>query len=104
MDTILIIFTATSSGALAAAFAWAILTHRVEDGVLIKLGLICICLGLAGTAYHLIDGLSCADLLGLNRARALTQAGMIICIFGYWLYLRAGRTLSELVDVSWLRV
>ena len=47
MDEVVTIFNATAAAALAVALGWAVLSHRVRDGVVIKLGLICMALGFA---------------------------------------------------------
>jgi hypothetical protein len=99
VDQIIAMANAVFSGLIAAVSTWAILSHRVRDGVVIKTGLILMSIGCAVTAAYLFNGISCQDLLGLNRARLVTLLGMSVIAFGYWLSLRSGKTLSDLVDM-----
>jgi hypothetical protein len=99
VDAVITSFNAATSAALAGLTVWAILSHRVKDGVVIKAGLMCLALGLAVTAWHLVDGIGCEDLLPLNRARALINVGLLISLAGYAREVRAGRTWRDLIDM-----
>jgi predicted neutral ceramidase superfamily lipid hydrolase len=97
VDQFIALANAAGSAVIAALSTWAILSHRVRDGVLIKCGLILLAIGCAVSAWHLFDGIDGSDLLALNRARFVQLAGMLIVALGYWLHLRKGRTIRDLV-------
>lgn len=99
MDQAITTINAAVSGTLAGAIAWAILSRRVKDGVVIKVGLILLALGCAVTCIKLIDGLDNMDLLALNRARLLAHAGLLVVLVGYWLHLRAGRKVEDIITL-----
>lgn len=98
MDELIVWFNLGTSAFLAAASAWAILSHRVRDGVIIKTGLILACFGFGATAWHLANGINCADLLPLNRCLALVQVGCLLVTFGYGLHVWAGRSIEDIID------
>ncbi len=70
---------------LACICAWAILSPRVRDGVVIKLGLILMAIGYLVTVAQLADGMDCSDLQGLARSELLTRVGLLIVAAG-WLW------------------
>lgn len=100
MDQLIALANAIGSASIAAVSAWAILSQRVRDGIVIKSGLILLAMGCGISAWHLIDGIGCDDLMALNRARLVTLCGMSVVGFGYWLRLRAGQTVHDLIDTS----
>lgn len=97
MDQLIATANAFGSAGIAAAAAWAILSNRVRDGIIIKAGLILLALGCAVSAWHLFDGIDCSDLMALNRARLVTLCGMSVVAVGYWLRLRAGQTIADMI-------
>jgi sulfite exporter TauE/SafE len=100
MDQLIALANAVGSAGIAAASAWAILSNRVRDGIVIKSGLILLALGCGVSAWHLFDGIGYDDLMALNRARLVTLAGMTVIGAGYWLRLRAGQGIGDLIDTS----
>jgi hypothetical protein len=100
IDVIVTVLNTVVSAALALVLAWAVMTHRVRDGVIIKLGLICMSIGLGVTAAELVDGITCSDLLPLNRAGLLLYLGLWVVGVGYGLHLRAGRSWRDLVAIG----
>lgn len=100
MDQFIALANAVGSLGIAAFSTWAILSHRVRDGIVIKTGLIFLASGCSVTAWHLFNGINCEDLMALNRARLVTLIGMSVIAAGYWLRLRAGQTVHDLVDIS----
>ncbi len=100
MDQLIAYFNSAASAILACVIGWAILSHRVKDGVVIKIGLIVMCTGFVGTSYLLLDGVCMEDAYGLNRAEALVHVGMVIVLIGYALHRRRGRTLFDIIDTS----
>lgn len=100
MDDLIVFINVMGSAAVFGVCVWAILSYRVRDGMLIKLGLITVAVGSIVTAYHLADGLNCHDLHPLNRARALVQIGLIEVAVGLYLRLRAGERLRDIVQLN----
>lgn len=86
-----------TSAAISAACAWAVMSHAVRDGVVIKLGLVAMSLGHAMVAFQLADGIGPTDLLALNRARFVCNAGFIVVVLGYVWRRRRGQTLADIV-------
>lgn len=79
--------------ALAFAAGWAVLHPHVDDGVIVKVGLMSACLGLLGCSALLADGLwrHAHDLL--NQSLLLLLAGMAVIVGG--LMLRAVRGVAR---------
>jgi hypothetical protein len=97
MDQVLSLINLGSSCALAALAAWAIMSPVVRDGIIVKVGLILMTMGHGIAALHLFNGLAHADLLGLNRARFLINAGLLIVVLGYGWRHRCGERLHHIV-------
>jgi hypothetical protein len=76
---------------LALATSWACLSQRVNDGVVIKLGLILMALGFSGHAWITHDGIDSYDAVALTRAQLLINAGMALVLIGWLLRGRPGR-------------
>lgn len=70
--------------AIACAITWAIMSPSVQDGLVIKLGLICCALGFVGTAASIADD----RMWALNNALLLIHGGAIVVAGGYWLRQR----------------
>jgi type IV secretory pathway TrbD component len=100
VDHIITIINATASAVLCFVLAWAVLSHRVKDGVVIKTGLICCALGYGIKAIALTDVGLCEAAVTLERARLMTHLGMAIVAVGYWRHLRCGRTICDIVDLQ----
>lgn len=98
-------FNTFMSVLLASLAGWAIMSHRVRDGVIVKAGLICVALGFLGAALVSIDN---GDHNSLASAYALVFVGLLICAVGYLLRSRrhrsrgisAQRRLSDWVDLA----
>lgn len=89
MDRIIAICNLTACALLAAGALWAVLSPRVQDGIVIKLGLGAMSLGFAGVGMVLADG---RDLLVVGRALGLVHAGLLLVAAGIALrWRRAGR-------------
>lgn len=99
-DQALAQFNGITSFAIAAAVSWAILSEKVQDGIIIKIGLMFMAVGFFVTGWHLVDGIETQDLLALNRARALTNIGFLIALFGYWRQAKKGFGLADLINVK----
>ena len=83
MDTLLSFVNAGAFGLICLALLGAILSPRVHDGVVIKMGLICMAMGFGAVALQLWQGIDEYSLLGLERALLLVNAGIAVVIVGY---------------------
>jgi hypothetical protein len=77
------LFNSGVSLALALVFAWGIMSHRVRDGVVIKIGLICMSLGFLGAWGISMQTRSQANIDGLEAVHTLIYIGLIVCVVGY---------------------
>ena len=83
MDTLFSFVNAGAFGLICFALLGAILSPRVHDGVVVKIGLICMALGFGAIALQLWRGIEANDLLSLERALLLVNAGLAVVIIGY---------------------
>lgn len=97
MDQALALISFGTSCALAGLAAWAVLSHSVRDGVVVKLGLIMLSMGHVIAVLHLAGSSGAADLLALNRARFVSNAGLLVVVLGYAWRHRRGERLREIV-------
>ena len=100
MDELVTVFNATTAAVIALVLSWAVLSHRVRDGVVIKLGLISMALGFGALSWQLVDGMGCTDLRPLNNAHALVHVGLAIVLVGYLLRTRQGHGLRDLINLE----
>lgn len=85
--------------ALGGFVAWAILSYRVRDGVIIKLGLILMALGLFGSTIHFAGGgYGPPEGALLARSTLATHLGMVLCAIGVALRLRRGESCEDFID------
>lgn len=91
MDALIAAFNALVCAVLALLTAWAVLSPRINDGVMIKAGLIFMALGFSATAVALADGQTCSDLHVLGRAELLTHTGLLVVGLGFAWRIRDGR-------------
>lgn len=102
MDALLAIINAAASGLIALALIAAIVSTRVHDGVVIKVGLIGMALGFGSIALRLLDGLTNSDAAGLAKSLVLINAGIAVAIVGYLLRrARAGHQVRRASDLLW---
>lgn len=100
MDAVLALINAASSGLIALALIAAIVSTRVHDGVVIKVGLIGMALGFGSIALRLLDGLTNSDAAGLAKSLVLINAGIAVAIVGYLLRrVRAGHQVRRASDL-----
>lgn len=89
MNVLLSIINAGACGLISLCLLGAILSPKVHDGVIIKFGLFCMCCGFGAVALVLRDGIGGAEqMLSLERALMLINAGIAVVILGY-LYRKA---------------
>lgn len=100
MDAVLALINAASSGLIAVALIAAIVSTRVHDGVVIKVGLIGMALGFGSIAIRLLDGLTNSDAAGLAKSLVLINGGIAVVIVGYLLRrARAGHQVRRASDL-----
>lgn len=80
LDTFTSIINAAASGLIALALLGAILSPRVHDGVVIKVGLICMAAGFGAVALQMTDG---PNTTGLQRAILMINTGIAVVVIGY---------------------
>ena len=102
MDDILVRANLVTSAVISACAAWAVLSQKVRDGIIVKVGLIGMSMGHGMVAIHLTDvhilaGLHVSELIHLNRARFISNIGMMLILLGYWWRYRAGERLRDLL-------
>ena len=97
MNQALSLINLATSCILAALAAWAVMSPNVRDGIVVKAGLILLSTGHAIAAAHLFGGIEAADLMGLNRARFVSNAGLLVVVLGYWWRHSRGESLCDIV-------
>ena len=98
MDVVLSLINAFASGLIALALIGAVLSPRVHDGIVIKLGLISMALGFGAVALRMADELL-REGDGIERALALINGGIAVVILGYLLRrARAGHPVRRMTD------
>lgn len=97
MDTIIAVINALSCSIVALGLISAVLSRRVYDGVIVKVGLCSMALGFICVALHMLK-IGQADLQGLARAMLLINSGIAVVIIGY--LLRARRLGHKMRRVS----
>lgn len=73
-------FNTTMSLLLSALSSWAILSCRVRDGIIVKIGLACISIGFLSLFMLALDP---GGRQPLAFANALVHIGLVICVAGY---------------------
>lgn len=83
MDETLYLVAGWLSLFAAAGLGYVVLTERIQEGVVIKAGLICMVLGLLATAALTLRGMD--SWRGLFHAGIALRGGLCLVIAGYWL-------------------
>lgn len=91
MDTLVHWVNLVVCAVLALVLAVAVLSPRVRDGIVMKLGLMSMSLGFAITSFRLWDGWDCSDLQAEGRALAMIHIGVLLAALSYVLRSRNGR-------------
>ena len=76
---------------LMGVLGYTVLSPRVRDGLVIKLGLVLMLLGLLGTVIQVLDGLTCDDTMQLLHSRTLILAGLLVAAGGFAWRVRQGK-------------
>jgi hypothetical protein len=66
---------------LSLTIAWAIMSHRVKDGIVVKIGLSCLSIGFL--VAWLLSLERPLNMDAMESVHALIYVGMIICVVGY---------------------
>lgn len=87
------------TGAIAIGLAWLVMTPRYREGLLIKLGLVCMAIGFAGVSYMSLSSMWWA----IPRALAAIHVGLVVVVVGYYRRCRrAGHPLRRSTDFGGL--
>lgn len=74
---------AAACGLISLALIGAILNPKVHDGIVIKIGLICLAAGFGAIALRMLDGVRPDEIVGFKRSLLLVNAGIVVVIVGY---------------------
>lgn len=85
MDLLISWINAAACGLISLALIGAIVSPRVHDGIVVKVGLISMAGGFGATALSLIDGVGPDEIVSLERSLLLINAGIAVVIVGYLL-------------------
>lgn len=89
MDRLMSVINLAACGLLSAAALWAVLSPRVQDGIIIKLGLGMLSLGFAAVGLALAGD---RPLVAVERALAFVHLGLVVVAAGIGIrWRRAGR-------------
>jgi hypothetical protein len=82
LDLLISLINAGTSLLISATLVLAMLSQRVHDGIIIKIGLGSMALGFLVVAMHMLE-ITGADVQGLQRALLLINSGLAVVIVGY---------------------
>lgn len=89
MDRLMSVINLAACGLLSAAALWAVLSPRVQDGIVIKLGLGMLSLGFAAVGVALAGD---RPLVAVERALAFVHLGLLVVAAGIGIrWHRSGR-------------
>lgn len=83
MELLLSWINAAACGLISIGLIGAILSPRVHDGIVVKIGLISMATGFGAIALRLFEGVKAEEIIGLERAILLVNSGIAVVIFGY---------------------
>lgn len=83
MEFLLSLINAAACGLISVALIGAILSPRVHDGIVVKIGLISMAIGFGAIALRLLEGVKADEIAGLERALLLVNSGLAVVIIGY---------------------
>lgn len=85
------VFNVLVGSCFLVGLVYAVLSPKVHDGIIVKLGLAQMALGFMVSTYALANGIDCTDVQTLDRAIALVNSGAITVVVGYLLRTGYGR-------------
>lgn len=83
MENLLYLINAAACGLISVALLGAILSPRVHDGIVVKVGLISMAIGFGAISLRLLEGVKADEIAGLERALLLVNSGLAVVIIGY---------------------
>lgn len=75
-------FNTVAAGVLAAISGWAVMSPRVQLGLVMLVGMATVSLGFLALCLLGLQGYAYAD--GKAAASALVHAGLVLLAIGYW--------------------
>lgn len=99
METLLRVINAGACGLISLALIGAVLSPKVHDGVIIKVGLISLAAGFGALALRMVSHTLPNEIVGIQRALLLVNAGIAVVIIGY-LLRKAKNPKDHLTDWS----
>lgn len=76
-------FNAAVCVLLAACVGWVVLDPRIHEGLVVRLGLVCMALGFAAMAATLATAVDAEGLRVVGRAAALVHLGLVVSVVGF---------------------
>lgn len=99
MDIAFSLLNALACGLISLALIGAVLSPRVHDGIIIKVGLVSMALGFGACALRLLDGSAAGDGQALGRCLLLINSGIAVVVIGFLVRkLRGGHALRRSTD------
>lgn len=83
METLLSLTNAAACGLISLTLIGIIISPRIHEGAVIKAGLISMALGFGAIALRLVDGYQPQEIVGIERALLLINAGIAVVMVGY---------------------
>ncbi len=83
MDIVYSLLNALACGLISLALIGAVLSPKVHDGIIIKVGLAAMALGFGAGALRLLDGSAAGDGVVLGRCLLLINGGLAVILIGY---------------------
>ena len=97
MESLLKLMNFLACGLISIALIGAILSPRVHDGIVIKVGLCSMALGFGSIAMSFLFG--AANVASLERALLMVNLGIAVVIFGYIIRrIRSRHALRRVTD------
>lgn len=77
------LLNAAACGLIALVLIFAVLHPRVQDGIVVKVGLISMALGFGSISVWSLDGLAEGDAQHMARSTLMISAGAFVVLAGY---------------------
>lgn len=102
MDGLAAIVNALVSAVLCAASGYAVVSPRVRDGILAKIGLVAISIGFGVSAVALMASPGCDGAVTIGRAHMMVHVGLLVVAAAWCVRVRRHRRVlrraSDFVD------